>query len=572
MVLAFVAVVPMLVAVIAIVALARASKADETEARQEAADLDAFMAFRDLQASIDSEMYLYYGWTEFTITHPDNDVSVEDIQDLVGRSLEQHSVEALADARDAAFTADQKEAIDRLERGVADARSAFLAGDYLALIDTNDDVEPGYDKLGVEADQILARHDYSWVAIQEQTSYVARVAAEVYGLATIALTPSTDGQRQRMALAAAETDQAYERFIETISDDERAFIDSELAKTPLAAMRQLALGADGEAFASVESVVSALGAFGEYFDATKVARETSADAIEIAAFDQAGEARSRYQLFVLGAVAIVIVPACSVFIVGRSLSRRLENLAVVAESLSNGELGARIEDEEGDDEIAVVTRAFNEVSATMAASYQQIRLLADGRYDAEILDGELPGPLGKTLRLALRRLGNSSAELAHLASHDRLTGLLDRRGLDQQLTSWPTGLGSIAVVDLDGFKAVNDTYGHDAGDAVLMAVAKRLRASCRDGDLIARLGGDEFVVATKAVDIDQLGQMADRIVQTISLPVAWHDTQVSVSASVGYTQFGPGEDYATSLKRADLAMYKAKQAGKSQAVFAPTSV
>jgi diguanylate cyclase (GGDEF)-like protein len=159
--------------------------------------------------------------------------------------------------------------------------------------------------------------------------------------------------------------------------------------------------------------------------------------------------------------------------------------------------------------------------------------------------------------------------IAAQATRDPLTGLPNRTLLDEHLPAALSrarrsgGIVSVLFVDLDGFKAVNDTLGHEAGDVLLVAVAGRLRAAVRETDLVARLGGDEFVLVLEGLRRPQdVTIVARRIVDAISEPVPLPGTLASVTASVGFA-LGDGEALADSLLRqADAAMYAVKVAGK----------
>jgi len=123
----------------------------------------------------------------------------------------------------------------------------------------------------------------------------------------------------------------------------------------------------------------------------------------------------------------------------------------------------------------------------------------------------------------------------------------------------------VCFLDLDGFKHVNDTLGHDAGDEVLREVARRLTLHVRDNDTVARLGGDEFVlVLTRIEGLDQCQGILQRILNALSQPIAVMQTQVRISASMGVTIY-PGDDTSANvlLEHADQAMYKAKRDGKT---------
>jgi diguanylate cyclase (GGDEF)-like protein len=120
--------------------------------------------------------------------------------------------------------------------------------------------------------------------------------------------------------------------------------------------------------------------------------------------------------------------------------------------------------------------------------------------------------------------------------------------------------GALLFIDLDGFKAVNDSLGHAAGDHLLTVVAQRLSAAVRDGDLLARLAGDEFVVLAGGVhDTTDLVRLADRMKAAFAEPVLLGNTAVPVHASIGTTLFTAGQDCQDVLHRADTAMYEAKR-------------
>jgi diguanylate cyclase (GGDEF)-like protein/PAS domain S-box-containing protein len=165
---------------------------------------------------------------------------------------------------------------------------------------------------------------------------------------------------------------------------------------------------------------------------------------------------------------------------------------------------------------------------------------------------------------------SAEEELAHRAFHDSLTGLANRalfRNRVEHALDRSARAGSdpaIVYIDLDGFKAVNDTLGHDAGDAVLKEVAGRLDRLVRSGDTVARLGGDEFAVLIEHSNraLDEVATIGERILRTVQEPVLLDGRQVAVDASIGVA-VGDGDTTATALLRdADIAMYRAKSGGK----------
>lgn len=167
--------------------------------------------------------------------------------------------------------------------------------------------------------------------------------------------------------------------------------------------------------------------------------------------------------------------------------------------------------------------------------------------------------------------------LAYQAYHDALTGLPNRALFVQRLDQAVQRLGrrqpriALLFLDLDRFKLVNDTLGHEAGDQLLVAVAERLRTCIRPGDVVARLGGDEFTVLLDGVaDDDEIVRIAHRIVQAVTIPVTLLGSrEVFVSTSIGIVR--PEDEHATAadlLRDADTALYRAKERGRNQyAVF-----
>ncbi|HEV2928904.1 MAG TPA: GGDEF domain-containing protein [Propionibacteriaceae bacterium] len=157
--------------------------------------------------------------------------------------------------------------------------------------------------------------------------------------------------------------------------------------------------------------------------------------------------------------------------------------------------------------------------------------------------------------------------LAHAAHHDPLTGLANRAALDARLA--PGGPVGLLLVDLDGFKPVNDTWGHDVGDEVLRLVAERLVGCVRSGDLVARLGGDEFVIVVEASAVDTV---ARHVTAALGAPYSIDGRVLAVGASVGVAHSATGADPDALLRRADQAMYEAKRAGTGVAHRRPVGV
>jgi len=175
--------------------------------------------------------------------------------------------------------------------------------------------------------------------------------------------------------------------------------------------------------------------------------------------------------------------------------------------------------------------------------------------------------IGKTIGLTVD-LQEAQTEAEHLALHDPLTGLPNRRYLDRKLQHLirdgdSERLVGLVHVDLDRFKPINDTYGHKFGDHVLGIVGKILRDESAHSDFVARIGGDEFVVLRKHVhQASDLRDLAGRLVSEIAVPIEVDGHKCRLSASLGYATVAAGLA-DTLLVNADLATYQAKQAGRN---------
>jgi diguanylate cyclase (GGDEF)-like protein len=170
-----------------------------------------------------------------------------------------------------------------------------------------------------------------------------------------------------------------------------------------------------------------------------------------------------------------------------------------------------------------------------------------------------------------RAVQERELKLHHLAFHDALTGLanralfLDRLGHALDLATRSQQAVSVAFVDLDGFKAVNDSLGHAAGDALLVRVAERLRGALRTADTLARLGGDEFAVLIE--QDEDATSVAEVMLAAFQPPFQIDERAVTISASIGVASERPGTEAAEPaalLHRADMAMYAAKSSGRGR--------
>ncbi len=172
---------------------------------------------------------------------------------------------------------------------------------------------------------------------------------------------------------------------------------------------------------------------------------------------------------------------------------------------------------------------------------------------------------------AKKRAEKRAGELENLAFHDPLTGLPNRRYMElkveqalQDLQQFDRQCG-LLLFDLDGFKQVNDTHGHEVGDAMLKAVAETLAQSLRPADLVGRWGGEEFLVLMTDVQARALGDLAERCRILIAQSSVGHGaTRVSVTASIGATLLDHVDSAATAIRRADELMYQSKHSGRDR--------
>ncbi|WGF88739.1 putative bifunctional diguanylate cyclase/phosphodiesterase [Marinivivus vitaminiproducens] len=168
----------------------------------------------------------------------------------------------------------------------------------------------------------------------------------------------------------------------------------------------------------------------------------------------------------------------------------------------------------------------------------------------------------------------TQARIAHMALHDTLTGLSNRSHFTTQLTKAVDAAGpaagcAVLYLDLDRFKPVNDTLGHAVGDAVLQAVARRLKHSVRRADIVARLGGDEFAIIQREVqDAAEADALALRVVNALRQPLVVKGHRIAIGVSIGITLSpADGKDAGELLRRADLALYQAKADGRGDHRF-----
>ncbi len=188
--------------------------------------------------------------------------------------------------------------------------------------------------------------------------------------------------------------------------------------------------------------------------------------------------------------------------------------------------------------------------------------------------GAITGSSGSLADVTERK--NLESRLAHQAFHDDLTGLPNQAGFNTRLGESLARAEAtdativLMLMDLDGFKFVNDTHGHRAGDMLLVEVGRRLRACVRDEDMVARLGGDEFIIVIeRSDDLAGAQDMAGRMLTALRPPIIWEGHVLTINASIGIALSTDADrpDPEELVRRADVALYEAKAAGKGCAII-----
>ena len=211
--------------------------------------------------------------------------------------------------------------------------------------------------------------------------------------------------------------------------------------------------------------------------------------------------------------------------------------------------------------------SFDDVSAERATLESLERLVAERTAELQSANARLEAEISE------RKLAEGRAR--HLADHDALTGLPNRRILEDRLTqalalSYRNRKQTAAMfVDLDRFKTINDSLGHAVGDQLLKAVAERLVKQLRVGDTVCRIGGDEFVIVLPEITRGgDAAQVAQKIIDTLSDPIGLEGRDITVTPSIGISVFPEdGSDAETLIRNADAAMYHAKEMGRSNYQF-----
>jgi len=175
----------------------------------------------------------------------------------------------------------------------------------------------------------------------------------------------------------------------------------------------------------------------------------------------------------------------------------------------------------------------------------------------------------------ITQLKNAEDKIRYMANYDTLTGLASRHLIEDRLQNAisrakrATKQMAVLFIDLDDFKQVNDTYGHEAGDDVLKVVADRILEIVRETDTVGRMGGDEFILIGDCLNRKQANQIAQRIVKSLAAPITCDSGVANIGASVGIALYPDNGNTPDALvKMADEAMYRIKKSGKGNVAFA----
>ena len=304
----------------------------------------------------------------------------------------------------------------------------------------------------------------------------------------------------------------------------------------------------------------------------------AADAAEAAAAQDRSDANGRRDRTLAAGAGFLLLALAGALLTGRRVARSLGLLADAADEVRRGRLVHVTAT--GPREVRTVSTALDSAVSSLRRIQAQSAAVANGDLTDPVLDQPLPGPLGEVVHASVQKIVESARErerlqsaLGHQATHDPLTGLSNRAQARTLVTSalhraqragTMTGL---LFIDLDGFKAVNDGFGHAHGDAVLQEVARRLQATVRSGDVVCRLGGDEFVVLVEQVDDERdLVELAERVVAAAARTIVVDGIPVRIGASVGVAfARDAGTDADVLFAEADAAAYRAKAHGRGRA-------
>jgi diguanylate cyclase (GGDEF)-like protein len=304
------------------------------------------------------------------------------------------------------------------------------------------------------------------------------------------------------------------------------------------------------------------------------------------ALAQAAKATRSFENEIALLVVLALVSLGGVVTAGRILTRPLRRLAATAQQVHDGNFDLERLPHTGPREVATTTRAFNDMASTLKGVESRAVALAAEDFSHPELLIPLPGRTGQALQATIDSLVARISEreqqrhlLQESASHDQATGLFNRAAVIDYLTTdvarrrHAGETVGVLFIDLDGLKQLNDTYGHEFGDAALVATAEALVEATDPCDVVGRLGGDEFLVVLCHEHSGDGSEVAARVNETFarhSLTV--QDVVVPLRASVGValTRCDADTDPIELVRRADAAMYEAQRAARAARALLPS--
>ncbi|MFP5577184.1 MAG: putative bifunctional diguanylate cyclase/phosphodiesterase [Acidimicrobiia bacterium] len=472
---------------------------------------------------------------------------------------------------------------------------AGLANDLRAAraeLDRNVTEGPAIAKLVVEAREVWTQEIESLGARRVEVGAAAELRRAIDGLQVVAelfelsserivvvanaIVPGSASELAGSDAGPRGVDAQYEAALRAVAEqaDEhlRPAVDAVLANRQFEEAMEPLLAAENP-LADIPAVAAMFRAGLEQDDTLRELVAAASDDARHHAVSVGAAAESRYTRTVVLVVGLLLGSVAIALAVARSIVRPLRRVALRAAAISGGDLDGDLLPEEGPREAGVLARSLNDSVINLRAVARRMSALAAGDLDAarQATSGELGALVGRSVD----GLANSLAErdrlqhqLAHEAAHDALTGLANRRTAMHRLNSLLQAGSTVAVlfIDLDGFKNVNDEFGHAVGDRVLVAAARRLMEVAAEDVLVARLGGDEFIVGTIAASEDTVLDLADRVVLVFDRPVSIDGVPHRIGASVGVAFSLPGDDADHLLRSADNALYAAKEGGRGALV------
>jgi diguanylate cyclase (GGDEF)-like protein len=455
---------------------------------------------------------------------------------------------------------------ERWERRLVDVRDRIVDSGSTRLNRRLDDLEAA-TRAGSAAGAMVTKLADYWFALAAESDRA--------GPARTAIAVASQQFDAAMADLASSTDPA-------VAQEASALAEAEPSSPFGVAISDAVAGRPAEPFGEevdLDLVAVTFSSSFELFEPLLGIMDARTAQLEDTATNLAADADRKATVSLLAVIASLVALLVVSLAVAATLDKPLSQLIAGMRRVGEGDLDVGPLAVEGPVEFAEATAAFNDVVANLDRLEGKVDALANSGLDDERLAEPLPGALGESMERSIQVLSDSIADrnalqarLAYQATHDALTLLPNRPGaldaLDRAIARSKRAGSPLAVLflDLDGFKAVNDTYGHQTGDDVLCEVARRLDDEARTGDFCARLGGDEFIiVAENVAGPEGATALARRVSHRIAEPFAVGPaglTATNLGVSIGIALRADEHDTPLGmLARADEAAYAAKRAG-----------